>query len=234
MQNSPTACYNAMLYPLRNYPISGVLWYQGESNTSRPKEYQQLLENLMDNWRTIWNNETLPFFIVQLPNFMAPTHTPSESGWVTLRESQRRATVNDDNAQLVVGLGLGEWNDIHPLRKKDLAERASIEIRKKIYKQDVITTPQLVKGEILDDVVILSFSDEILGDETGEVFDFEISEDGRRYHNAKAVIKNNKVYISNSNIHRPVSVRYAWSNSPPNANLMGKNNLPLPTFQWDK
>ena len=233
MQNSPTACYNAMLYPLRKYPISGVLWYQGESNTSRPKEYQQLLENLMDNWRSIWKNETLPFFIVQLPNFMAPSYSPSESGWVTLRESQRRAVINDDNAQLVVGLGLGEWNDIHPLRKKELAERASLEIRKNIYIQDVITTPKVVKGQILDDMVILSFSDDIFGDENGEVYDLEISEDGRRFHNAKAVIKDNKLYISNSNIQHPVSVRYAWRNSPPNANLKGKNNLPLPTFQWD-
>lgn len=233
MQNSPTACFNAMLYPLRNYPISGVLWYQGESNTSRPKEYQQLLENLMENWRAIWKNETLPFFIVQLPNFMAPTNTPSESGWVTLRESQRRATVKDDNAHLVVGLGLGEWNDIHPLRKKDLAERASLEIRKNVYNQDVIITPRLIKGEIMDNVVVLSFSGEIFGNENGEVFDFEISEDGRRYHNAKATIKNNKIYVSNSNVNHPVSVRYAWRNSPPNANLKGKNNLPLPTFQWE-
>lgn len=233
MQNGPTACFNAMIYPLRNYPISGVLWYQGESNTSRPREYQPLLENLMENWRLIWKNETMPFFIVQLPNFMAPIHTPSESGWVTLRESQRKATVNDGNAELVVGLGLGEWNDIHPLNKKDLAERASLEIRYKTYKQDVIVTPRLVKGEIANDVVTLSFSDDIYGDETGEVFDVEISEDGRKYHNAKATIKNNKLYVSNSNVNHPVSVRYAWRNSPPKANLTGKNNLPLPTFQWD-
>src|SRR5699024_8829730 len=117
--------------------------------------------------------------------------------------------------------------------KKNLAERASLEIRYKTYKQDVIVTPRLVKGEIANDVVTLSFSDDIYGDETGEVFDVEISEDGRKYHNAKATIKNNKLYVSNSNVNHPVSVRYAWRNSPPKANLTGKNNLPLPTFQWD-
>ena len=233
LQNSPTACYNAMLYPLSNFSISGVLWYQGESNTSRPKEYQPLLKNLIENWRTIWNNETLPFFVVQLPDFMRPSHTPSESGWVTLRESQRRATIDDDNTNLVVGLGLGEWNDIHPLRKKELAERASLEIRNKIYDQDVIVTPRLLKGEVLDNTVILTFTDEVFGSENGEVFDVEISEDGASYHNANAVVKDNKLYISNSNVKHPISVRYAWRNTPPEANLVSKNELPLPTFQWD-
>lgn len=234
MQNRPTACYNAMLYPLHRFPVSGVLWYQGESNTGRAKEYEYLLGDLMDNWRRIWDNETLPFFIVQLPEFMPPTYTPSESGWVTLRESQRRATINDEHAELIVGLGLGEWNDIHPLRKKELAERVSLEIRNKVYNQDVIITPRLTGGTINGNKVVLSFSGDIYGNEDGEVYDFEISDDGKTYKNARALVKNNSIFIFSDEINRPVSVRYAWRNTPPAANLKSKNKLPLPTFQWDK
>ena len=71
---------------------------------------------------------------------MPPTYTPSESGWVTLRESAT-CTINDEHAELIVGLGLGEWNDIHPLRKKELAERVSLEIRNKVYNQDDNNNP---------------------------------------------------------------------------------------------
>ena len=210
------------------------MWYQGESNTGRAKEYEYLLGDLMDNWRSIWDNETLPFFIVQLPEFMPPTYTPSESGWVTLRESQRRATINDEHAELIVGLGLGEWNDIHPLRKKELAERVSLEIRNKVYNQDVIITPRLTGGTINGNKVVLSFSGDIYGNEDGEVYDFEISDDGKTYKNARALVKNNSIFIFSDEINRPVSVRYAWRNTPPAANLKSKNKLPLPTFQWDK
>lgn len=234
LQNIATACYNSMIWPLRHYPVSGVLWYQGESNTSRAKEYEMLLGDLMANWRESWNEPSLPFFIVQLPDYMPSTEIPSESGWVTLRESQRRATCNDRNAELVVGLGLGEWNDIHPLRKREMAERASLEIRKKIYGQPVIVTPRLVRGEISGNSVTLTFTDIVKGDADGRVYDVELSADGRVYRNAEAVVNENKLLITCSGIEKPVSVRYAWRNTPPRANLKGENGLPLPTFQWDR
>lgn len=233
LQNIATACYNSMIWPLRHYPVAGVLWYQGESNTGRAEEYEWLLGDLMANWREIWNEPSLPFFIVQLPDFMEPTETPSESGWVRLRESQRRAAQKDPHAELVVGLGLGEWNDIHPLRKKELAERASIEIRRKVYGQPVVATPRLVSGEVRGNQVILTFSDIVKGDADGRVYDFELSADGKIYRNAEAIAKGNKVYITCPDIEKPVSLRYAWRNTPPRANLKGRNDLPLPTFQWD-
>jgi len=233
MQNIATACYNSMIWPLRHFPVSGVLWYQGESNTGRAEEYEWLLGDLMANWRESWKEPLLPFFIVQLPDYMPPSETPSESGWVRLRESQRRAAEKDPNAWLVTGLGLGEWNDIHPLRKKELAERASIEIRSKIYGQPVVATPRLVSGERKGNCVILTFSDTVRGDADGRVYDFELSSNGSNYRNAEASAKGNKVYITCPDIENPVSVRYAWRNTPPRANLKGRNNLPLPTFQWD-
>ncbi len=233
MQNIATACYNSMIWPLRHYPVAGVVWYQGESNTGRAEEYEALLGDLMANWRESWNNPTLPFFIVQLPDFMEPRDMPTESGWVTLRESQRRAISNDDHAELVVGLGLGEWNDIHPLRKKEMAERVSLEIRKKIYGQPVIVTPRLVSGAVSGDSVILSFTDTVRGDADGKVYDVELSADGKFYRNAEAVAKENKLIIHCPGMENPVSVRYAWRNTPPRANLKGRTGLPLPTFQWD-
>lgn len=134
-QNVPTGMYNSMISPLSKLQFKGVLWYQGESNTGRSHEYEALLSSMIIDWRSKLNNSTLPFFIIQLPNFMQ-THTyPSESGWAQLREAQRLVTTKLPNTALVVGLGLGEWNDIHPLNKKELAKRVALQADRLAYNQ---------------------------------------------------------------------------------------------------
>jgi len=98
----------------------------------------------------------------------------------------------------------------------------------------VIVTPRLVRGEISGNSVTLTFTDIVKGDADGRVYDVELSADGRVYRNAEAVVNENKLLITCSGIEKPVSVRYAWRNTPPRANLKGENGLPLPTFQWDR
>ena len=70
-------------------------------------------------------DEDLPFFIMQLPNFMQTHQQPVESGWAGMREAQRQVTLKLPNTSLVVAIDLGEWNDIHPLDKKTLGQRVS-------------------------------------------------------------------------------------------------------------
>ena len=122
LQNIPTTLYNAVLYPLAPYAISGVVWYQGESNMGNPEPYADLLGKLMGSWRALWNEPTLPFCIVQLANFMKPDD-PGYKNWGRLRDQQRLAADRDSYAEAVDIFDLGEWNDIHPLRKKEVAER---------------------------------------------------------------------------------------------------------------
>jgi sialate O-acetylesterase len=122
LQNIPTTLYNAVLYPLAPYAISGVVWYQGESNSGNPEPYADLLAKLMGSWRALWNEPTLPFCIVQLANYMKP-NDPGYKNWGRLREQQRLAADRDPYAEAVDIFDLGEWNDIHPLRKKEAAER---------------------------------------------------------------------------------------------------------------
>src|SRR5690606_16055569 len=119
----PAGLYNALLAPLTAFPVRGVVWYQGESATQR-RDYDEMLCAMMDKWRADWQEEDMPFIIIQLPEFMKDTdHWPVEADWAVRRDEQRRAALNRDHTALVVGLGLGEWNDVHPLNKKDLAER---------------------------------------------------------------------------------------------------------------
>jgi sialate O-acetylesterase len=122
LQNIPTTLYNAVLYPLAPFAVSGVVWYQGESNSGNPEPYADLLAKLMGSWRALWNEPTLPFCIVQLANYMKP-NDPGYKNWGRLREQQRLAADRDPYAEAVDIFDLGEWNDIHPLRKKEAAER---------------------------------------------------------------------------------------------------------------
>ncbi len=83
----PVGLYNAMIAPLLNYRIKGVIWYQGESNADRPAEYRKLFSAMIQDWRNKWDEGNFPFLFVQLPNFMKAKSEPSESDWALLREA---------------------------------------------------------------------------------------------------------------------------------------------------
>ena len=50
-KNTPSVLFNAMIAPLINLSIKGVIWYQGETNTDRPIEYKTLFPSLIKDWR---------------------------------------------------------------------------------------------------------------------------------------------------------------------------------------
>ena len=125
----PLGLYNAMIAPLLNYRMKGVIWYQGESNAGRPVEYRELLPALIRDWRNHWKQGDFPFLIVQLPNFMEAKSDPSESNWALLREAQRRA-LSLPNTGMAVTIDIGEWNDVHPLDKKDVGNRLALAAQK--------------------------------------------------------------------------------------------------------
>ena len=132
LQNLATTLYNAVLYPLGPYALSGVVWYQGESNTGNPAPYADLLRKLMGCWRARWNEPTLPFCIVQLAKYMYPSD-PGRANWLKLRDQQRIAAEGDPYAEAADIFDLGEENDIHPLRKKEAAEIVGQSLDKLVF-----------------------------------------------------------------------------------------------------
>ena len=132
LQNLATTLYNAVLYPLAPYALSGVVWYQGESNTGNPAPYADLLRKLMGCWRARWNEPTLPFCIVQLAKYMYPSD-PGRANWLKLRDQQRIAAEGDPYAEAADLFDLGEENDIHPLRKKEAAEIVGQSLDKLVF-----------------------------------------------------------------------------------------------------
>ena len=132
LQNLATTLYNAVLYPLAPYALSGVVWYQGESNTGNPAPYADLLRKLMGCWRARWNEPTLPFCIVQLAKYMYHSD-PGRANWLKLRDQQRIAAEGDPYAEAADIFDLGEENDIHPLRKKEAAEIVGQSLDKLVF-----------------------------------------------------------------------------------------------------
>ena len=121
----PVCLYNAMIAPLQNYGIRGVLWYQGESNVDRRNEYAALLTVLIADWRSTFDNPELPFYIVELADFLSKDDVSGRQAWAEMRKEQAKVAETNRNTRLIRNSDLGEWNDIHPLDKKNLGQRAA-------------------------------------------------------------------------------------------------------------
>lgn len=119
----PVCLYNAMIAPLQNYGIRGVLWYQGESNVSRRNEYAALLTAMIADWRRTFNSPELPFYIVELADFLSKDDVNGRKAWAEMRKEQAKVAETNHHTRLIQNSDLGEWNDIHPLDKKTPGNR---------------------------------------------------------------------------------------------------------------
>jgi sialate O-acetylesterase len=235
MQNEPTGLYNTMVAPAINYSIKGVLWYQGETNAGKPKEYQQLLPALISDWRNKWKQGTLPFLFVQLPNFMEVQYLPSESQWAELRSGQLKS-LSVPNTAMAVTIDVGEWNDIHPLEKKVVGERLALAARKLAYGNDKIEySGPVYKSSVKEgDRIILEFDhigSGLIVKGGGELYYFALAGADRKFIWAEARIENNHVIVRSDEINDPVYLRYAWADNPEGANLYNVEGLPASPFE---
>jgi sialate O-acetylesterase len=234
-QNSPTGLYNPMVAAAINYRVKGFLWYQGEANSGAAKEYAKYLPALINDWRAKWGEGDIPFLYAQLPNYMEVNYSPSESSWAQLRQSQLQ-TLSLPNTGMSVEIAEGEWNDIHPLDKKDVGERLALWAEHYSYgaKDLVYSGPIYQSAKIEGNKIILSFTSTGSGltVKGGGVLNyFSIAGADGIYYWAKAKIEGDKVVVWNDNLPNPVSVRYAWADNPEGANLYNKEGLPASPFE---
>jgi sialate O-acetylesterase len=123
MFNYPTVLYNAMIAPFLNVPIQGVVWYQGESDVDIRDQYSDLLQTMIIDWRHDFGNEKLPFYVVELADFLHPSDVGGRAAWAEQRKAQAEACDAIEGATLIKNGDVGEWNDIHPKDKKTPAHR---------------------------------------------------------------------------------------------------------------
>ncbi|GAA3956882.1 sialate O-acetylesterase [Pedobacter ginsengiterrae] len=231
--HTPTTYYYAMVKPLSNYKIKGILWYQGESNIPKPEQYQSLLRSLIAQWRTDWNNQNLPFIYVQLANYLATDSEPENSNWALLREAQMKSLKIPNTAMAVIH-DIGEKGDLHPRNKSDVGKRLALGAQKIAYQENIVFSGPIYKSiAIGGEKVVVSFDHVGSGLKfTGEKLNyFSISDDGKNFIPAQAKIVNNKVVVWNNLISKPIAVRYAWADSPDGANLYNQEGLPASSFK---
>lgn len=232
-QYKPVGLYNGMIAPLLHCKFTGVIWYQGESNTGRYNEYGTLLSTLIADWRSKLDAPKLPFFIVQLPNFMQSHSHPVESSWAELRNKQLEVSRTIPNTALAVTIDLGEWNDIHPLSKKEVGYRLSLQAQKLVYGDKMLVSegPVYESATTEGDKMILSFrsgTDDL--QQVTELKGFSVAGKDRIFKWAKARVEGNKVIVWNEDIANPVVVRYGWDDNPIGINLRNKAGLPASPF----
>lgn len=234
VQWQPTGLYNGMLAPLTRYTVKGALWYQGEANIPRPFEYSSLMRTLIEDWRKRWGQSSFPFIFVQLPNYGKPDDYPAESQWAELREAQLQSLDIPDTA-MAITIDLGEWNDIHPLRKKEVGERLAMAAFSTAYGEKITASGPIYRDvQLMGSKIVISFNNIGNGLMTADGCEpkhFAVAGSDNKFLWAKAKIEGDKVIVWNEEIAEPRAVRYAWADNPEGANLVNTEGLPASPFR---
>jgi len=233
-QYQPGGLFNGMIAPMLPYAIKGVLWYQGESNTGHPQDYQALMTSLINDWRTHFQQPKLPFLYVQLANFMAVKPEPTESGWAAVRDAQRR-TLAVPHTGMAVITDAGEWNDIHPLDKQTPGHRLALAAQKVAYGEAkmVASGPLYQNMQVAGNKATLSFTSVgggLIAKGGGPLKGFAVAGPDKKFVWAQARIEGSNVVVWNDQVPNPTVVRYAWADNPESANLYNKEGLPASPF----
>ncbi|MDW7692427.1 sialate O-acetylesterase [Flammeovirgaceae bacterium SG7u.111] len=232
----PSLLYNAMVDPIISYPSKGFIWYQGESNADKAKQYQTLFPTLITSWREKWQQPDMPFLFVQLANFQPKDEEPpAQSGWAELREAQTK-TLSLPNTRMAVTIDIGETHDIHPRNKQDVGKRLALAGLKIAYDKKLVHAgPMYEKMEIKGGKISIKFDNpkSRLLVKGQELKGFAIAGEDKKFKWAKAVVVGkNEVAVSHPDIQSPVVVRYAWGNNP-DCNLYNQEELPAVPFRTD-
>ncbi len=238
--NYPANLYNAMINPFIPYGIQGSIWYQGEANAGSVEQailYRDLLENMVNEWREDWGSE-FPFYAVQLVNFKSAQRNPVEnSGWVFSRESFLKFHKEVPNVGIAVGIDVGDGGNIHPRNKQAIGYRLAQQALAKTYGKNVVPGgPIYTSMEKNGNTIVVKFDDIGSGlvEQGGEPLKrFAIAGADKRFVLAQAVIVDNTVIVSSTEVADPVAVRYAWANNPEGCNLFNKEGFPASPFRTD-
>ena len=224
----PCYLYESGVLPLQQYPIKGVIWYQGESNTHNMEAHERLFQLLVDSWRSNWKNPQLPFYFVQLSSL-------DRSSWTWFRDSQLRLMKSIPHTGMAVSSDHGDSFNVHPTHKQPIGERLARWALSDSYGYSITPSGPLFEsvvreGEAL--VVSFAFGEGLRTSDGNSPSCFEIAEEEGLYHPANVTIMGDKVRLTSPDLKAPRYVRYAWQPFT-RANLVNKDGLPASTFRGE-
>lgn len=226
----PGGLYKSMFQTVVPYGISGIIFYQGESNAKEERGYQYrfVLKNLIENWRSDLKQGAVPFLIVQLPTI------PDYGNWPDLRESQLQVFKTTEKCGLAVIVGEDGGGKLHPKDKVPVGHRLALWAMKLAYGQDdmVVSGPIYSAYQVSGNKMIVRFDSCGAGLEAagGKLNDFEISGIDGKFHPAQAtILSDNTVEVSSEQVPDPAVARYGWKNMF-KPTLFNKDGLPASPF----
>lgn len=230
--------YGNMVEPLIPYGIRGVAWYQGESNEERAEQYQRLLTTMIGAWRDRWQQGSMPFAIVQLPNYRKVSAEPEDSAWAHLRDRQRRVADSLLNTGLIVTIDIGAADDIHPTNKLPVGERLAQWALSEVYGRETLAGgPVLRRVEYRPGEAIVYFDqvgEGLLLSEGDAPAEFALAGADGAWHWAEARLEGRtRVILSSAAVPEPVAVRYSFNSNPRRPNLTNATGIPAAPFRTD-
>lgn len=227
----PGKIYHTMIAPLIPFEIAGVIWYQGESNTSTAATYAKLFGGMIQSWRKAWGKD-FPFYFVQI----APWKGYQGTSGAMLRDQQRLTLGTVPNTGMVVVSDIGDLEDIHPRNKKDVGIRlANWALYHTYGKKDLVFSGPLYQEMKLEGKkirILFEYAEQGLVLRGKELTHFEIAGEDQKFVKAQAKIEGNTVVVASPDVKNPVAVRFAWSNTA-EPNLFNKAGLPASCFRTD-
>ena len=239
-----THIYNGMVHALVPLSVRGAIWYQGESNAADGLRYELLTEALVKGWRSVFENDDISFYWVQLANFQAPSDNPAGGGWGPVREGQRRALRIPKTGMAVI-IDIGEARNIHPKNKQDVGKRLALWALAKDYGKDVVYSGPLYKSmKVEGDTIRIAFDHVggglMAGKKEGlkptvevpgaKLTQFAIQAGDGTWHWADARIDGETVVVSAEGVKDPKHVRFGYQSNPVGINLYNKAGLPASPF----
>lgn len=230
--------YNAMIYPLRRTNLKGVVWYQGCNNSGSGCDYKDLLHSFFRNYRELFNNDELPFFVIGLACFDGDNGNKYDFSFV--RESQAKACAEDAHAYFISTCddGNGTYQRIHPETKRYICQRVAKSIGSVLYGQDCYAEGPTYKSHSVtgDKVTIELLNAEGLystyAEETGITGLFLAGADGK-YHAATAWLEGGKIIARSDKVPAPVYIKYGFAKSP-YVKIFNKDDFAIVPFRTDE
>lgn len=231
----PGSIYHGMISPLLPAAIRGVIWYQGESNVTRPDAYADLFPRMITQWRADFQQPALPFYYVQLANIeRTASADPSGRQWAYLREAQATALKLPATGQAIT-IDIGEANDIHPKNKQDVGLRLARPVLAEVYGQNVPAHgPRFVRAEREGSSLRVHFThaDGLRSTAGEQITGFELAGEDRVFHDAEARIDGTTVLVSSPAVPTPMTVRHSFKTNPP-VSLQNRHGFPAEPFRTD-
>ncbi len=197
-----------------NFPVKGIIWYQGESDAEIQdmKQNYELLASLIGGWRAEFKKPDMPWIQVQLPRIN--DQTPLRAYWPEFREVQQQSQENIPGVYSVTTVDLGSTNsDVHPARKTEVGQRLAYVAAAKVYGKDVeYSGPQVASVKPAGGSLKVSFKHaKGLATTNGAApTGFEVAGSDGKFQEATATIKGETVVLTAPGVKNPRQARYGW------------------------